>query len=366
MPLPAPKKPRGQWYPKVTEPVRARWSGDKEFHCAIITVVVKEHQRYSVEFVASPEDQDAEREAATVDWEDIQRPFNLTTPPTHKNDDELKAWMTSNDVVCVDMKVSAKKRENGGNGCWLPAIVKEKTLDEHGETGFVVEFVQDDEEHTARLACTDINPLFTDMPLKYDAKGNDFYLSVNYTPPAFPAPPVLPYAGTFEDANFEEMPRPISNTHNFYGKQGYHSKVVDIDANGSHKHRSIIDWQNITMMSQTVGEVPRRSRKKITAQYNNMQGTLDTTDLPDEVLAIWTDDEGGMVEFLIPQIGVVWWQIKQDVGLWFKIAERESNAEHIFRMRSGWKYMASNLAKTMSCKLMAGRTEDSDYTEDLA
>ncbi|KAK4548314.1 hypothetical protein LTR36_010184 [Oleoguttula mirabilis] len=351
---PPAKKPRQQWWPKAGDPARARWTDD-EYHRVVILRVLGEHQHYDVEYVASPDDDGVEPASAVVAWKNLGRPFNLSArPPAAEYDLE-------HELAVEERKVLAKQsQEDGGDGSWLPAAIKSRETDDEGKVWFVVEFLRTG-TLSGNIEREHLDPLFSDSPCKYDANGV----------PVFPTHASAGLDGSEGLPDYQELMAPVSRKFNYYGQQGYRSMSVGMNANGTVKHAAISDWQNITMMAQTTGEVGQNASKKIVAQYERsgdkwlVQGWLQTGDLPEGVLMIWTDDEGSMTQFVTDETRIVWWQLKGKVGVWFMVEELENSGaikKHVFRMRIQSKYTAINLAKMMSTKLKEGRTRSTGFT----
>ena len=95
----------------------------------------------------------------------MRRKFKLVERVTFQSEEERIAYLTEK------TNVLAKKRRRGGEGCWLPAKVDKKEVDAEGKIWVTVLFMQEGPHfnHYERLPSDEVEAIFTDSPLKYDA-----------------------------------------------------------------------------------------------------------------------------------------------------------------------------------------------------
>lgn len=156
------------------------------------------------------------------------------------------------------MKVLAKKNAGGGNGCWLPAEVTKEDYDGK-DVVYTVRFFLGHGSNVATLPRHWIDPLYDDMPLKYDATGKSFYptpqgasqlstVSSNHVGAATAA------TSSTDVDSFSPLPGLASDLRNAYGIAGRSWKITGQDRGGDYLFATNLMWQNITLMNQTVGK----------------------------------------------------------------------------------------------------------------
>lgn len=351
-----PQNPRARnsvWDPTESEEIRAKWAHDKMFHRAkaIHAIPGTDNKRFEVEFVTDPHDNEAEAVRQIVERSDLLHQITLPPPPELGTDELRIEAQTSTEHLKEGTHVLAKKRQEPGHGRWFPGVIDSIDVNANNETFFTVRFLG--RGHPLETVDRkNIDPLFNDMPLLYNIRGQPVWPSKK---PA-PADVIID-----EPSDFNPIPNPASLHKNYYGAQGYRSQWVG-SKNGEDQFRTIIEWQNTSMQKQSVGKLSLKGPTKRDAQYDHTDGVLDALPSDETKLAQWSDGKGRVVDFKVADIRILWWQYKRKAGAWLMFEAFEGRQESVFSILPRAKGKTLNMVKAMTAKLRKGRTEGSSYT----
>lgn len=304
------KKQRRGWRAVAGKVVLAKWSGDDHYHRATVNKVV-EISDLEVTFITNAQIPEDERITEIVKHGDVKKMFRLPPRPEFDDNNARMAFQTDNKVVHARDYVLAKTSTSHGAGVWLPAVVLSRTAAGVDEGRFTVKFVHDDRQ--SDMPRHHVDPMFVGWPMKYDRRGRSFYPNKTAAAEANSKS-----SETTESNDMPEIPPPVSNVANFYGKDGYQCKKVGTDLDGTDRYRTKITWNNITMMQQTLGEPKKNGVSSMSGQYQAdgdfTRGVFEVGGQESPVLVTWK--EADEIEFSLSLSGTrsVWWQFKSGTG----------------------------------------------------